>query len=140
MQDSIPTTPDGSLDYQTMADDLGIADVEGRSSVFITDNTGVVRRVISTNLTKGSVCLLDEATGDEYTTALADLWTDWRWDDLTYVDRTFLHHNEFAVTEEHRPHLEALVEYIQSETAASSDPLPDDVQTDLEVINGLLHD
>ncbi|MFB6202809.1 MAG: hypothetical protein ABEI98_12480 [Halorhabdus sp.] len=140
MQDSIPTTSDGSLDYQTMTDDLGIADLEGRSSVFITDNTGVVRRVISTNLSTGSVRLRDEATGDEYTTELADLWTDWRWDDLIYVDRAFLHHNEFAVTEERRPHLEALVEYIQSERAASTDPLPNDVQTALEVMTDLLND
>jgi len=140
MQDSIPTTPDGDLNYQSMADDLGIADLESRSSVFITGNTGVVRRVINTNLSKGSVCLRDEATGADYTTALADLWTDWRWDDLIFVDRAFLHHNEFVVTEERRPHLEALVEYIQSETAASSDPLPDDIQTALEIITGLLDD
>lgn len=138
MQDTVPKQPNGDLDYQTMADDLGIADLGEVSRVFITDNTGIVRRVINTNLNEGTVRLRDETTGLEYATSLNDLWSKWRWDDLTYVDRVFLHHNEFAVTEEHRPHVETVVEYIQSEIDASEDTLPDDIQNGIKVIAGLL--
>lgn len=92
----------------------------------------------NTNLNEGTVRLRDETTGLEYTTPLRDFWFKWRWDDLTYVDRVFPHHNEFAVTEEHHPHVKTVVEYIQSETDASKDTLPDDVQNALKVIASLL--
>lgn len=80
----------------------------------------------------------DETTGLEYTTALDDLWVEWRCGDLTYVDRVFLHYDDFAVAKERRSHLETLIEHILGETDAHVDTLPDDVLNAREVIADLL--
>jgi hypothetical protein len=113
-----PLTEAGELDFKTMADDLGIAEVAPYSRVFITDGTGHVRRIVSCDTDRGLVRLRDEYNGQEYDVELADLWSDWRYDDLQYRKRAFLDYDDFVIDDERRPAFETLLDAAKAHAAA----------------------
>ncbi len=115
---SYPHTEDGELDFQTMAVDLGIAEVAPYSKVFITDGTGHVRRIVSCDTDRGLVRLHDEYNGQEYEVELADLWSDWRYDDLQFRKRAFLDYDDFVIDDECRPAFETLLDAAKAHAAA----------------------
>ena len=111
-------TEDGELDFQTMADDLGIAEVAPYSKVFITDGTGTVRRIINCDIDRGLVRLRDEYDGQEYDVDLADLWSDRRYDDLQFCKRAFLDYDDFVIDDERRAAFETLLDAAKAHAAA----------------------
>jgi hypothetical protein len=113
-----PLTEAGELDFQTMADDLGIAEVAPYSKVFITDGTGHVRRIVSCDTDRGLVRLRDEYNGQEYDVELPDLWSDWRYDDLQFRKRAFLDYDDFVIDDERRPAFEILLNAAKAHAAA----------------------
>ena len=113
-----PLTKAGELDFQTMADDLGIAEAAPYSKVFIADGTGHVRRIVSYDTDRGLVRLRDEYNGEEYDVELADLWSDWRYDDLQFRKRAFLDYDDFVIDDERRPAFETLLDAAKAHAAA----------------------
>jgi len=93
-----------------MAEDLGIADIAPYSKVFTTDGTGHVRRIVSCDTDRGLVRLRDEYNGQEYEVELADLWSDWRYEDLQFRKRVFLDYDDFVINCERRPAFETLLD------------------------------
>lgn len=92
-----PTTDDGDLDYQAMVEDLAIAEFRPWAPVFICNNTGEPTQVVATDLEVGNARLRDPFGGEEWTVDIAELWADWRYDDLHYVERAFVHDHEVVV-------------------------------------------
>lgn len=132
-----PLTEDGEFDFQTMADDLGIAEVAPYSKVFIADGTGDIQRIIRCDTDRGVVRLRDEYDGREANVELADLWADWRYDDLQFRKRAFLDYDDFVITEERRAAFETLLEAAKAHAAAqttSEEALDDAIRlfTDLQ--------
>jgi hypothetical protein len=119
---SYPLLPNGELDLQTMADDLGIAEIPPWSKIFITDGTGLVRRLIGSDVERGTVRLRDEHNSQEYNVELADLWSDWRYDSLMFRRRAFLDYGEFVVDDERRPALKLIVEAARKHATAQNPP------------------
>ncbi|WP_251344566.1 hypothetical protein [Haloplanus halophilus] len=129
-------TDAADLDFQTMADDLGVAAVAPTSKIFITDGTGVVRRIVSCDVDRGLVRLRDESNGQEYGVELADLWSDWRYDDLQFRKRVFLDYDDFVIDDERRAAFETLLDAAKAHAVAqdtSSEALVESIRlfTDL---------
>ena len=114
---SYPPTEDGELDFRTMADDLGIAEVAPYSQVFITDGTGTVRRIVSCDINRGLVRLRDKYDGQEYDVDLSDLWSDWHYDDLQFRKRVFLDYDDYVIDDECCPAFETLLDAAKAHAA-----------------------
>lgn len=95
MSDPVPRD-DGDLDYAQMVEQMGL-DKGPFGPVFITDDTGEVKRVVRADPERGEVTLQDAYTNHRWTVGIVDLWHEWVDGDLKYRDRRFLRNDQRVV-------------------------------------------